>query len=154
MAGVGLHFDNSDIQRIEIKLNRLIQSDAQTELLETVGAIGESQTRRRISSEKRTPDGEAWTDWSDDYAQTRHSGHSLLENEGELLDSIQYQVNGDEVAVGSNLIYAAIQHYGGAEVGKPGLMARPYLGVSADNQDELEAVMADWMNDVMQGLMQ
>lgn len=150
MAGVGVHFDNRDLQRIQIKLNGLIGRDAQSELLDTIGAVTESQTRRRISEEKRSPDGDPWAEWSDDYAKTRHSGHSLLENEGELLDSIQYQVSGDEVVTGSNLIYAAIQHYGGAEVGKPGLVERPYLGISQDNQDELEAVLESWMQGLMQ----
>lgn len=150
MAGVGLHIDNSALQRVHIKLNRLIGRDAQSELLETVGSVTESQTRRRLSQEKSSPDGTPWADWSDDYAKTRHSGHSLLENEGELIDSIQYQVNGNEVVIGSNLIYAAIQHYGGAGVGRPGLVERPYLGVSQDNHDELEGVLESWMQGLMQ----
>ncbi|WP_178860822.1 phage virion morphogenesis protein [Thiomicrorhabdus cannonii] len=149
MAGVGLHFDNTDLQRIQIRLNNLVGRDAQAELLENVGAIAESQTRHRISDEKRSPDGEPWAAWSDGYAKTRHSGHRLLENEGELLDSIQYQVSGNEVVVGSNLIYAAIHQYGGAEVGRPGLLARPYLGISDANQDELDAVLESWMQGLM-----
>ncbi|WP_051145190.1 phage virion morphogenesis protein [Thiomicrorhabdus sp. Kp2] len=150
MAGVGLHFDNTDLQQAQIKLNGLLDRNAQSELLDTIGSITESQTRRRISEEKQSPDGAPWAEWTDDYAQTRHSGHSLLENEGELLDSIQHQSSGSEVITGSNLIYAAIQHYGGAEVGRPGLVARPYLGLSQNNRDELESVLENWMQGLMQ----
>ena len=148
MAGVGFHIDNQGLDGIGIKLNQLMGRNAQAELLETIGAVIESQTRRRIATEKQSPDGEPWADWSADYAKTRDSGHSLLENEGELLDSIQYQVNGDQVITGSNLIYAAIQQYGGAEVGSPGLIGRPYLGLNEDNRDELEQVIS-WMQDLM-----
>ncbi|MDG4811660.1 phage virion morphogenesis protein [Hydrogenovibrio sp. 3SP14C1] len=149
MAGVGFHIEIQGLARVNDRLNRLIENDAQKQLLEIVGATSESQTRRRISEDKTSPDGEPWADWSKDYAKTRHSGHSLLENEGDLLDSIQYQVSGGEVAIGSNLDYAAIRQFGGAEVGRPNDPAREYLGISDADHDELIDVINDWATGLM-----
>ena len=52
----------------------------------------------------------------------------------------------DAVPVGSNLICAAIHHFGGAEVGRPGL--RPYLGISAENERDLADVIEDYIEGV------
>ncbi len=113
-------------------------------LLDAVGTEVESQTRRRIAEERQAPEGTPWAAWSPRYAATRHGGHSLLQAEGGLLDSIQYSVAGDTVEVGSNLIYAAIHQFGGAEVGKPQLPARPYLGLSPDNLADLGRLVDEW----------
>jgi phage virion morphogenesis protein len=94
-------------------------------LLDAMGALVESQTRQRITSTKTAPDGKKWAPWSEKYAVTRHGGHSLLRNEGDLLDAIQHLVSGDTSEVGANLEYAATHQYGDR---KRGIPARPYLG--------------------------
>ncbi len=122
-------------------------------LLGAVGAELESQTRRRIAEEKESPEGKPWAAWSEGYARTRHSGHGLLVGEGALLDSIAYAVSSDgSVVVGSNLVYAAIHQFGGAEAGKPGLPpARPYLGLSAENTRDVEGVIEGFFEEVLHG---
>ena len=113
-------------------------------LLEEVGAEVENQTRRRVSEEKRAPDGEAWDEWSDAYAATRPPKGGLLELEGHLIDSITYNVNTDTVSVGSNLVYAGVHQYGHG-----GVPARPYLGQSAENTRELTELVLDWIEKEM-----
>lgn len=147
MAGTGLRID-SEIQGIDAlqrRLAALANPGARGELLESIGAVVESQTRRRIEEEKTAPDGEPWADWSEEYAKTRHGGHSLLMGEGDLGDSIQFAVTGDAVEVGTNLIYGAIHQFGGDEVGMP-IPARPYLGLSADDGAELVDIVNDWID--------
>lgn len=56
-------------QDIRRAIERLADQSLQQELLESIGAVVESQTRRRISSEKSSPAGEKWQDWSDSYAK-------------------------------------------------------------------------------------
>ena len=63
--------------------------------------------------------------------------------EGDLESSIQFLVTGDQVEVGTNLIYGAIHQFGGEEVGIP-IPARPYLGIGAENADDLLAILDDW----------
>ena len=114
------------------------------DLPEALGALVESQTRRRIEEERTGPDGTPWPAWSPRYAATRHSGHSLLQNEGDLLDSIFHEVTGDGVEIGSGLVYAATHQFGHEERSIP---ARPYLGLSADNEAEITALIADLMEE-------
>lgn len=180
MSGIGFRNDLSDFQQLARQLDSL-QPGELNELLDALAAEGESQTRRRISVEKSGPDGSRWAEWSPGYAETRHGGHSLLENEGDLLDSIQSFVEGRNAGWGTNLVYGAIQHYGSddtvqvpshqrlisqafgkelatpvlANVGaysfKQNIEGRPYLGLSPANEEDLLAVANDWLNTKMQG---
>ncbi len=134
MAGVQIEADLSGLKTLNQRIARLGKVDKR-KLLNALGAEMESQTRRRLAEEKESPEGEPWKAWSPKHAQTRHGGQGLLLGEGALLDSITFAVPNDgAVLVGSNLVYAAILQFGGAEVGKPGLPARPYLGLSAANR--------------------
>ncbi len=143
MTGVTIELSQTDLNRINLRLSQMIRLDPH-DLLETIGGIVESQTRRRLSEEKENPDGIAWEDWSPKYAATRRTGQNLLESEGNLIDSIESYVSGGTVRIGSNLIYAAIHQAGGEAVGMA-IPARPYLGLSADNRDEIAEVVEDWV---------
>ncbi|MDX2109198.1 MAG: phage virion morphogenesis protein [Verrucomicrobiota bacterium] len=115
------------------------------ELMETIGGVVESQTRRRIASEKTDVDGKPWKAWSPRYARHARAGGSLLQRSGRLLDSITYKVEGDDsVRIGSNLVYARTH-----QEGRGGIPARPFLGVSESNQDELQAVLDAWIQNIL-----
>lgn len=110
------------------------------DLMDGVGALVESQTRRRLSEEKTAPDGEPWALRSPGYAQSLRPGTSILIRSGGLLDSLAYEARGNEVSVGSDLIYAAIHQHGGTADMAPGpaaIPARPFLGLSDENEREL-----------------
>ncbi len=135
------------LESLEARLRRLAAGMGDTEpLLEALAAEVESQTRRRIEQEKSAPDGAPWPEWSGDYAATRHGGQSLLRSEGGLLDSIQSAVSPDLAETGSNLVYAALHQLGGTADMAPGpaaVPARPWLGISADDERDLDAVIGD-----------
>lgn len=144
MTGTAVTIEAQGLARLRERL----ESFTGTTLFPLRDAIGgeiENQTRRRIAEEKHRPDGTAWEDWSADYASTRHQGHSLLEGEGHLLDSITYQVDGDQIEIGTNLVYGAIHQFGGAQVGKK-IPARPFLGISSDNEDDLLSIIDAWVD--------
>lgn len=166
----------ADYQRL---LETLGRSDYKAELLDSLGGVVERQTKRRISDEKRAPDGGAWAPWTEEYKKTRHGNQSLLEGEGALLDSIEYQVQRNSVRVGSALVYAGVHQDGfsgsvqvpahirritqafgkalqfpvyqsvGAFTRQMAMPARPYLGLSSSNQAELLAVIGDFWQTVM-----
>jgi phage virion morphogenesis protein len=119
------------------------------QLADEAGALLESSTRRRFET-KIAPDGEAWVPWSEAYDDTRdHSRHSLLVSEGDLLDSVQSYSTGTAAHVGSNLVYAAHHHFGGDEIGS-GLPARPYLGVSAEDELDLSDLVTGRLQELLQ----
>lgn len=168
-----------ELARYQRLLDHLGRNDYKSELLESIGEVVEHQTLRRISDEKTAPDGTAWTPWSAAYAKTRHSGNSLLQGSGDLLDSIEHQVQRNHVRVGSALVYAGVHQDGfsgsvqipahtrlitqafgkllksgvyqsvGAFTRQMEMPKREYLGLSSDNQTELLAVIGDFWQDVM-----
>ena len=146
MAGVELSFDMADLGLVQARVEHLADVDRDT-LLDGLGAELETQVRRRIADEKTTPDGEAWQPLTDEWAarKAKTSSGGILEFEGHLHDSIASQREGDAVAVGSELVYAAIQHFGGEDVGRPGHPSREYLGLSPDNIEDLEGIVADFL---------
>ena len=40
-------------------------------------------------------------------------------------------------------MYGAIHQFGGAEVGRPNLPARAYLGLSSEDEGDIEEIIAD-----------
>ena len=148
MADVGIVIDR-ELERLAERLDRLA-GVALDDLMDTIGSEVESQTRRRIESERSDADGTEWDAWSETYKATRHGGHQLLQGEGDLLDSITYQVTGEAVIVGTNLIYGAIHQLGGEPVGIP-IPARPYLGISKENEDDILDIVELWIDDQVMG---
>jgi phage virion morphogenesis protein len=127
---ISLQGHGAIIQRLELLRDMDI-----TPLRHQIGALVESQTRDRIHTQKQSPDGKKWLEWGANWAASRHKGHGLLENEGDLLNSVHFLVQGGDILVGSDLVYAAIHHFGGAEVGI-GIPARPYLGMGPVDWEE------------------
>jgi phage virion morphogenesis protein len=155
VSGVGLQFSLDHFAEVQRRVSAVIDMDKR-QLMDRLGAEAVTQIQRRIADEKTSPDGVAWPAWSDAYAATRHAGHSLLQSENHLLQSMTHvvEMTGKDVDVGTNLIYAAIQNFGGAEVGKPGLPAREYMGFSQENRMDLAAVASDWLDQHLQGRVQ
>lgn len=149
-----IRIDTSDLDRLNRRLADFSRLDTRR-LMNAVGAEVESQTRRRISDQKTAPDGTPWAPWSPDYAATRAAGASRLQDEGDLLDSIHpfIYLDGQAVEVGSNLVYAAIHQWGGAPVGS-NIPARPYLGLSNENEADVQGVVDDWLDAHMRSTLQ
>lgn len=107
-------------------------------------AIGQevlSQTLERITQEQKAPDGTPWREWSDDYKKSKafKKGHQgFLDASGDLIDWLDYKASSDEAIVGTNLIYAATHQFGDK---KRNIPARPFLGLSLDNEIDLIKVV-------------
>jgi phage virion morphogenesis protein len=159
MSGIELTVDLKAFERISKQLQSLADFERE-ELLDDIGALGVSQTQRRIESEKTAPDGTKW--------KPNRRGGSTLMLKGHLLTSIHHETSASETQWGSNLVYAAIHQTGGTikpknkkflrfmagntaifvrEVNMP---ARPYLGLSDANRDEIEDLIADYIAERLQ----
>ncbi|HBC0987571.1 TPA: phage virion morphogenesis protein [Escherichia coli] len=178
--GVSVRVSGTEkLLRIHSAILKLADASLKTEMLDSIGAVVESQTRRRITREKTAPDGSPWPGWSDSYAKTRHGNQSLLQGGGDLLDSIQFVVERGKVFVGSPLEYAEVHQNGfnesvaigahnrlitqafgralqhpvwqtvGAHNRKMNIPQREYLGISAANRSELLNVICDFMSEAI-----
>jgi len=100
---------------------------------------------------ERAPDGTPWQPLSPVTiaARQRHGDAplSILRVTGGLVGSINYAADSDAVRVGTAKVYAAIHHFGGqaGRGGKVTIPARPYLGMSADDQEAILELAEGWL---------
>ena len=130
-------------QLLPLRRRLMMLSDLRLQrLFDILGSELESQTRRRLSSEKTDPDGARWVEWSDAYEAVRPKKGGLRDLDGGRVDSIAFETSSDAITVGSNLVYALVHQEGDEEMGIP---ARPYLGVSDDNLEDLGQLVVDFI---------
>lgn len=98
-----------------------------------LGRLLVAQTKRRLTDEKTSPEGEPWEPWSETYAATRGAGHSLLIDTGTMLNSIKARVTKEGSAVSTDVPYGSVHQ-----------KHRPFLGVSSQNSDEIEEMVYEW----------
>lgn len=128
-------------------------------LMERVGRLIQERTRKRISQDKESPEG---TPWKPNASRTR-----TLERSGQLYNSIDYLTTSDTAIVGSGLVYARIHQLGGtikpntaaalafmAEgqlvfASSVNIPARPYLGLSADDEQEVIHVTEIFLSELL-----
>lgn len=162
-AVVELKIDHPGYEALLARFRKLTDAQAD-ELLETIGSEIESQTRRRISEERKGPEGELW----EPTLKTKKPGKSLLQEEGHLVDSLQSFVGVTSVETGSNLVYAAIHQFGfngpqkvreHTRKGRPVrahtrhmvMPARPYLGMNAANEKDIASTVNDFFTALAEG---
>ncbi len=159
MSGVALEITSTGLDEALLKIDGLVDAP-RAELMEGIGRLVQEQTRRRIEEEKTAPDGSAW--------KPNLAGTPLLYASGALSRSIDYAASEESVQVGTGLIYAR-PHQEGAVIepkSAPALAfrlgnrlifskrvrlpARPYVGLSADNQNEIVEAAEDWVARLIQ----
>ena len=161
-AGELLSIDMPDEVGIEARFAWLTAPLYVEQLLDQVGELVEHQTKHRLEDEKTAPSGEAWPAWSPAYdAAVKREGnehHTMLVGKiptrkdpgtgGDLLLSIVHLVHvglgESEVEVGSNLPWAAAHQYGTETIPR-----RQYLGLSDDNERELDTLVHDYMETIL-----
>lgn len=128
--------------------------------LKNIGVALQQSTVERIEREV-SPDGSAFAPLNPLYALTK-KGPGKLRGESRTLSEIVWQLAGDDaVEVGTNATYGAIHQFGGVIKAKnaPALIfsmggehfavksvnipARPYLGLSKEDEEEVLAIVAD-----------
>jgi phage virion morphogenesis protein len=114
-------------------------------LMRALGRRVEDQTRRRIASEHRSPDGKNWPALA---ARTiAMKGHSRpLFNTGDMIGSLQTQASTFRSTVSTGVHYAGYQQFGTKRNprGSP-IPPRPFMGVSDSNELDLEKVSSDFV---------
>ncbi|WP_107326986.1 phage virion morphogenesis protein [Agrobacterium pusense] len=110
-----------------------------------------NSTDERFDSET-APDGSRWKTLSlvtRDLRMRKYGNApiTILRASGALRGSINMVASENEVRIGSALVYAAIHQLGG-EAGrnrKVSIPARPYLGLSSEDETEIFAIAEDWL---------
>lgn len=104
-------------------------------LMTAVGALVEAQIKRRIASEKTAPDGAKWAPLKPSTVARKGSANILVHT-SRLLGSITHIATTTTAIAGTNVFYGVF-HQGGTSK----MVARPFVGLSSENQSELERVV-------------
>lgn len=143
-------------------LNKLGQMDT-APLMRRLGERIQAWTQDRFdANQQQAPDGTPWAKLNPKYAQNkpRHLQNRKLTLSGHLRKSIRWQLlDSQSVLVGTNMKYAAIHQFGGTIRPKKGkalafggrfvqsvtIPARPYLGISEQDNKEIREIIKDWV---------
>lgn len=139
---------------------RRVETGAQSALplFTEIGSALEASTRERIETTKRAPDGTPWLDISPGWRRTKKQrGHAegILTMRGDLLNSVAFEAAPGYVdIIAGPTEYAAIHQFGGSQGMPPGaaaIPARPYLGISAEDEAEIGEAADDWLRRLVGG---
>lgn len=141
MADAVVTIQDDELKALCSRLNGMALKPAERKAL--LASIGEeiiTQTKDRFA-EKKTPDGDDWADIAEstkNYYQkklgSKNPGNGILWRQGNLMDSLTQEAGSWSVVVGATKAYAAVHQYGWKE---KNIIARPYLGLSAENKVEI-----------------
>lgn len=117
--------------------------------MKVIGEAMVASTHERFR-DKEAPDGTPWAPLSSTTAKRKGHDRILEGASNQLARQISYEASDDSLEWGSSMIYAAMQHYGGEQSEFPHLWGdipgRHFLGVSADDQDEILSILGDYLS--------
>ncbi len=153
--GVKIEIDVTDLAAVNALVTGLADFDAAPLVTELV-QLGENQTRKRIDSGGPGPDGEAWPPNKEGTPTLKRSGRNLH-------DTIGSTSSGTSGEFGAAWEFAHI-HQEGATIApksaarlsfmlggkrvyakKVTIPARPFVGVSTDDADEMKELVTDYL---------
>ena len=151
-------FDDAKVQRA---LRRLIAAGRDmTPAMRDIGEHLLNTTRERFVDQK-APDGKLWATLSPvTRERKRRNKDKILTLEGYLRGNLAYRAGPDQVEVGSPSIYAGTHQFGakkgafgktarGAPIPWGDIPARPFLGLSDDDQDEIGRIVARYLAEAL-----
>ena len=164
MAGALLRVNASDLPKAEAIIGQLLERGSDlSPLMSRIGQYGESSTIQRFDDET-APDGSKWPQ----SIRARVEGGKTLTDSARLKMSITHRSDSSSAEWGTNVIYAAV-HQSGATIRPvsakalsfrlPGnlrfvsvkevvIPARPFIGLSAEDEEEIVALGEDYFAEV------
>lgn len=141
VSAIGLRLVLGELRRYQNLFRQRLPA-----MFKVVAKVAQKQTERRVSTEKTDPDGSPWASWSDSYAESRQSFHSLLINSKELFRSFRIVLGREAALMGTEVPYASF-----VQKGTSTMPARPFLGVSSSNLQDMQARLDEWVSKQVEG---
>ncbi|SMH42492.1 phage virion morphogenesis protein [Mesorhizobium australicum] len=159
MTGVRFELKGSDAVLAALA-DTLSKTDDKRGLFDAIGAALASSTQARFETET-DPEG---SPWPDSLRKLVNGGRTLTDS-ARLVQSLTHEATEESVAVGTNVIYAAIHQFGGTIKAKtssglrfrgPGnggwvtkqsveMPRRTFLGLDDDDEAEIGHLAAEWL---------
>ncbi|AQS38586.1 phage virion morphogenesis protein, putative tail completion [Shewanella psychrophila] len=142
MAGTHIKVEAKGRTAITKALNSLLKQSGN--LTPSLGDIGEyllKSTQQRFI-EQQAPDGSPWAELSSTTLERKQRTDRILTESGTLASSIHYQLGRNQLTLGSNEEYAAMQQFGGitspfSMMPNQDIPARPFLGIAPFERAEV-----------------
>lgn len=156
MSSVSIRLDG-DTDALLGRMEQISDLD-KAEIMNAIAEGLRTSTLERFRAEE-SPEG---TKWKPSIRATRQGGKTLTKSVG-LKNSIKAQADGTGAAVGTNLVYAATHQFGDErtirakkgsylrfQIGdrwvsipsvRVNIPARPFLGISKDDEEEIKAIL-------------
>lgn len=162
---INVEFNDAEVQAA---LNNLAAGlTDMSKVMNEIGMFLVASTEKRFDGTE-APDGSQWAPRSPVtlaiYAREKAKFGPVLHKSGTLRQTIAHSYGPDEVTVGSNVLYAAVQQFGaaqgafGASIGKDkkgrdhfhsipfgNIPARPYIGVSDSDRTGILDIVGEWL---------
>lgn len=147
-ASITLDIDRTEISDAIARLTTF-DRDALPSALTDIGEYVLRATRDRADLEV-DPDGNPWVALSPRYETAKKKKRPVatkLKYDFHMLgDQLSAQVIGDELFVGTNAVYGAVHQFGGEHI-----PARPFLGISAQDEVEVLDILGDHYEAALKG---
>ncbi len=140
-------------------LGKISDPKQRHKVMDDIGAYNVASTQQRFIDQK-SPDGQ---DWEQSY-RAKETGGQTLRNTNRLFQSLTHDASPDHAEWGTNVIYAAIQQFGGTIKAKSGkflrfatgtgfaqvkqvtLPAREFMGINETDRSEIKFIVDDWVS--------
>lgn len=154
MAETRIEFDLSPAEALLKEVASRVTD--MTPVMADLGEVLIASTKRRFP-DGVGPDGSAWAPNSEATLARKRGTKPLIGETGMLSQQIFYEASPTGVSWGSNLIYAAVQQLGagkgvfgtmanGSPIPLGDIPARPYLGVSEEDQVAIVTTLEDYID--------
>jgi len=148
MAGASLHIDvKYDDRKVRAALDRLAHAGG--DLSDAFTEIGDHLIR---SHQERfdagvDPEGNQWEPLKPKTVEhKKKNADKVLIESGNLMGKLHYNAGSKQLEFGTNLIYGATHQFGRDDAGIP---ARPFLGISADDEHEILNIIEDHISSAL-----
>ena len=143
MAGTHFSLTTTGLDPLRQRLQVMAGLDTAT-LMPRLGEYLLASTQERFTRQT-SPDGTAWQALQPrTLKRKKYNQDKVLTQRGFLRKNLRYQIlEKTTVQVGSHLEYAATHQYGRA-----GIPARPFLGLSPQDHQEIRAIIQDWATEL------
>lgn len=168
-ARIEITVDDATVQGALAHAQARLAPDGMADLLHDIGEFMVRATRERAEREV-SPEGVPWDALTPRYAARKakkYPGAKILHRDFHMLgDQFAAQVDGDTLRVGTHAVYGAIHQFGGTVhhgsyqrirdrryfgAGDAVIPARPWLGVSAEDADEIHAIVLNFLRGAVEG---
>lgn len=148
MSGVGIKAEIRNLDAIDDKLASMLA--AAGDLTPVMDDIGASLV---VSIQDRFERGEtpAGVPWESSQRVVKHGGQTLIDK-SHLFSDFTHNPYRDSVEAGTNMVYAAIQNFGG-QAGRGGaatIIPREFMGFDADDEAMIMEKLTAYLSEVMQ----